>query len=47
MVDGVAVGAQKFPSVVSRPAVLGRPAVRVTKFCRGIQERLGMNIKFE
>jgi hypothetical protein len=47
MVDGVAVGARKFPAVGSRPAVLGRPAVKVAKFCRGIHEHRGMKIKFE
>jgi hypothetical protein len=47
MVDGVAVGARKFPAVVGRPAVIGRPAVKVAKFCRGINEYRGMKIKFE
>jgi hypothetical protein len=47
MVEGVAVGARTFPAVVGRPEVLARPAVKVTKFCRGINQYHGLKIKFE
>jgi hypothetical protein len=47
MVDGVAVGARKFPEVAGRPAVLARPAVKVAKFARSVHEYRGMKIKFE
>lgn len=47
LVDGLLVGARKFPAVVGHSAIEGRPATKVTKFTRGVRHYYGLPIKFE